>query len=192
MYSNPTEELKISFISNYLLNSFYFKKASLLHKMEDNVMKDPREICGPIAHIYRSHLAYMAKELETYRIGSGQFDFLMVLYHRDGISQETLAKTLKVSKATSARAIQSLEKEGYVYRQRDKNDLRAYRVYLTEKGKEIRAVVLEKLISFVDNLLSDFTPGEKEIFRQLIQKAASKLFDPGFEPPCFDRPDDMK
>jgi DNA-binding MarR family transcriptional regulator len=52
----------------------------------------------------------------------------MVLYIKDGISQEILAKTLKVSKATSTRSIKSLEKEGYVYRQRDKNDLRAYRV----------------------------------------------------------------
>lgn len=155
-------------------------------------MEDPREICGPIAHIYRSHLAYMAKELEAYRIGSGQFDFLMVLYRKDGISQETLAKILKVSKATSTRAIQSLEKEGYVYRQRDENDLRAYRVYLTEKGKEIRGVILEKLISFVDTLLSDFTPEEKESFRQLLQKAAFKLCEPGFEPRAQDRQDDAK
>ena len=155
-------------------------------------MEDPRKIIGPIAHIYRSHLAYMIKELEDYRIGSGQFDFLMVLYHKDGVSQENLAKILKVSKATSTRAIQSLEKEGYVYRQRDENDLRAYKVYLTEKGKEIRSVVLEKLISFVDTLLSDFTPEEKEIFRQLVQKASFKLLEPGFEPPCPDRPGDMK
>ncbi|AKB78271.1 Transcriptional regulator, MarR family [Methanosarcina horonobensis HB-1 = JCM 15518] len=149
-------------------------------------MEDPREICGPIAHIYRSHMAYMAKELEAYGIGSGQFDFLMVLYRKDGISQETLAKILKVSKATSTRAIQSLEKEGYVYRQKDENDLRAYRVYLTEKGKEIRGVVLEKLISFVDTLLSDFTSEEKEIFRLLVRKASLKLCEPGFGPECQD------
>ena len=144
-------------------------------------MEDPREICGPIAHIYRSHLAYMAKELEDYGIGSGQFDFLMVLYRQDGISQETLAKILKVSKATSARAIQSLEKEGYVYRQRDEKDLRAYKVYLTEKGKEMRGVILEKLISFVDALLSDFTPEEKEILRLLIHKAEFQLCERGLE-----------
>lgn len=146
-------------------------------------MEDPREICGPIAHIYRSHLAYMAKELEAYRVGSGQFEFLFVLYHRDGVSQESLAKILAVSKATSTRAIQNLEKEGYLYRQRDENDHRAYRVYLTEKGKEMRGVILEKLNSFVDTLLSDFTPEEKTIFRLLIHKASIKLFDPGFEPP---------
>lgn len=159
--------------------------------MEKSGEIDPREILGPIAHIYRSHLAYMAKELETYGVGSGQFEFLIVLYHSDGVSQEILAKILKVSKATSARAIQSLEKEGYVYRERDENDLRAYRVYLTEKGKEMRDIILKKLISFMDILFSDFTLEEKRIFRLLIHRAEIKFFEPGFESPS-DRPDNMK
>lgn len=154
-------------------------------------MEDPKMLLGPIAHIYRSHLAYMAKELEAYGVGSGQFEFLLFLYHKDGVSQETLAKVLKVSKATSARAIHNLEKEGYVYRQRDENDLRAYRVYLTEKGKEMRDIIFNKLTSFIGVLFSDFTPEEKEIFRLLIHKASIKLFEPGFEPPS-DRPCDMK
>lgn len=149
-------------------------------------MADPREILGSIAIIYRSHLACMSKELEAYKIGSGQFDFLMVLYRKDGISQETIAKTLKVSKATSTRAIKDLEKEGYVYRQRDENDLRAYRVYLTEKGTEVRNVILEKLIFFVDTLLSDFTPEEREILRLLIRKASLKFHDSELKPFVFD------
>jgi DNA-binding MarR family transcriptional regulator len=159
--------------------------------MEKSGEIDPREILGPIAHIYRSHLTYMAKELEAYQVGSGQFEFLLILYHRDGVSQETLAKVLKVSKATSTRAIQSLEKGGYVYRQRDENDLRAYRVYLTEKGKEMRGIILGKLTSFIDILFSDFTLEEKENFRLLIHKASIKLFEPGLEPPSH-RPDNMK
>ena len=154
-------------------------------------MEDPIEILGPIAHIYRSHIAYMAKELEPYRVGNGQFEFLLLLYHKDSVSQETLAKILKVSKATSARAIQNLEKEGYVYRERDESDLRAYRVYLTDKGKEMRNIIFKKLITFTDILFSDFTFEEKEIFRLLIHKAAIKLFEPGFEP-LSDRSDDMR
>lgn len=152
---------------------------------------DPREILGPIAHIYRSNVAYMAKELEAYGVGSGQFEFLLLLYHKDSVSQETLAKMLKVSKATSARAIQNLEKEGYVYRERDETDLRAYRVYLTDKGKEMRNTIFKKLTAFTDILFSDFTFEEKEIFRLLIHKAAIKLFEPGFEPPS-DRSDGME
>jgi DNA-binding MarR family transcriptional regulator len=143
-------------------------------------MDDPRMLLGPIAHIYRSHIAYMAKELEAYRVGSGQFEFLLLLYHKDGVSQETLAKLLKVSKATSARAIQELEKEGFVYRQRDENDHRAYKVYLTEKGKEMRNVIFEKLTSFMEFLFSDFTLEEKEILKLLLRKASIKFFEPEF------------
>jgi len=150
---------------------------------------DPREILGPIAHIYRSNVAHMAKELEAYRVGSGQFEFLLFLYHKDGVSQETIAKTLKVSKATSARAIQSLEEEGYVYREKDESDLRAYKVYLTEKGKEMRDIISKKQTSFISILFSDFTFEEIEIFRLLIHKAVIKLFEPGFEPPS-NRSDD--
>ncbi|AKB53966.1 MULTISPECIES: MarR family winged helix-turn-helix transcriptional regulator [Methanosarcina] len=152
---------------------------------------DPREILGPIAHIYRSNVAYMAKELDAYRVGSGQFEFLMFLYCKDGVSQETIARTLKVSKATSARAIQNLEKEGYVHRERDESDLRAYKVYLTGKGKEMRDIIFKKQTAFISILFSDFTFEEKEIFRLLIHKAVIKLFEPGFEPPS-DRPNDMK
>jgi len=150
---------------------------------------DPREILGPIAHIYRSNVAHMAKELEAYRVGSGQFEFLLFLYHKDGVSQETIAKTLKVSKATSARAIQSLEEEGYVYREKDESDLRAYKVYLTEKGKEMRDIIFKKQTSFISILFSDFTFEEIEIFRLLIHKAVINLFEPGFEPPS-NRSDD--
>lgn len=149
--------------------------------MDDQIM-----LLGPIAHIYRSHIAYMVKELEAYRVGSGQFEFLLFLYHKDGVSQETLAKLLKVSKATSARAIRDLEKEGYVYRQRDEHDNRAYKVYLTEKGKEMRNVIFEKLTSFMDFLFSDFTLEEKEILKLLLRKASIKLFEPGLKPPPAD------
>ncbi|MDP4227826.1 MAG: MarR family transcriptional regulator [Bacteroidota bacterium] len=145
-------------------------------------MEDPRKILGSIAIIYRSYLACMEKELEAYRIRSGQFDFLMVLYRKDGISQDTIAKALKVSKATTTRAIKNLETEGYVYRERDGTDLRAYRVYLTEKGKEVRNVILEKSVYFVDNLLSDFTHEEKEVFRQLVQKASLKFHESELRP----------
>jgi Transcriptional regulators len=152
---------------------------------------DPREILGPIAQTYRSNLAFMTKELEAYRIGSGQFEFLLVLYHEDGVSQETLAKLLKVSKATSARAIQNLVKEGYVYRKRDETDLRAYRVYLTKKGKEMRDIIFKKQTAFIDILFSDFTLEEREIFRLLIHKAAIKLFEPEFKP-SSDRQNNLK
>jgi DNA-binding MarR family transcriptional regulator len=59
-------------------------------------VEDLREICDPIAIIHWNHLANMGKKFKAYRIGTGKFDFLMALYRKDGSSQETLAKILKV------------------------------------------------------------------------------------------------
>lgn len=97
-------------MSNY--SKVFQNEISGVIKIEDKIMVDPREICGPIAIIYRSHLAYMAKELKVYRIGTGQFDFLMVLYRKDGISQENLAKILKVSKQQVPEQSRTWKKKG--------------------------------------------------------------------------------
>ena len=51
------------------------------------------------------------------------------------------------------------------------------RIYLTEKGEKTRDMILEKLISFVNTLLSDFTPKDKENFRRLILKASNKFHE---------------
>jgi hypothetical protein len=50
------------------------------------------------------------------------------------------------------------------------------RFFATEP-KEVRNVILKKSGYFVDNLLSDFTHEEKEVFRQLIQKASLKFHE---------------
>jgi Transcriptional regulators len=151
-------------------------------------MKDPREIFGPITLLYQSQVEFLTKELKEYNIGPSHVEFLMILYHKDGVSQDKIAKTFKVSKATSTRIVQSLEKEGYVYRERDENDSRAYKVYLTEKGKQLKHLILEKMSSFVDTLFFDLTPQEREIFRMLIIKASTKFLDPNIEFPNVDVP----
>ena len=78
---------------------------------------------------------------DPYNISYGQFPFLMALYREDGVNQETIAKRLLFNKATIARAIDKLERGGYVYRIQDEYDGRANRIFLTPKGMEIRPVL---------------------------------------------------
>ena len=98
---------------------------------------DKEFIGKAISYLYRYGQIYIGKKIEPYGIGSGQFPFLMRLYREDGINQESLSDYLKIDKGTTARAIQKLVDEGYVFRQRDEKDRRSYRVFLTEKGKKL-------------------------------------------------------
>lgn len=105
-----------------------------------------------ISYLYRYEQIYIEKKIELYGIGSGQFPFLMRLYREDGINQETLSNYLKIDKGTTARAIQKLVDEGYVFRQRDEKDKRSYRVFLTEKGKKLEPD-MKKIVSEWEDIL---------------------------------------
>jgi DNA-binding MarR family transcriptional regulator len=115
---------------------------------------------------------YIDKKLETYNIGSGQFSFLMRLYHNEGISQGSLAHSLRVDKATSARAIKKLMKEGYVARQRDTADKRAYRIFLTIKGKKMESTIKKISSEVKEIVLSTFPEDEKKLIIKLLKRMA--------------------
>jgi len=120
--------------------------------------------------IYRYSLIHIGNELKPYNIGSGQFNFLMALYYKDGINQETLAQSLKLDKATTARAITKLIKEGYVTRQKDDLDLRAYKIFLTKKAKKMEPIIKKILSGWTKTLLSGFTEDERKLFLDFLKK----------------------
>lgn len=153
-----------------------------VHQPEQN----PVEITAPLSVMFRSHLAYMSAELKSYGFGWGHFEFLMILYHRkEGLSQECLSRVLRVSKATGTRAIGKLESEGYVIREKDKDDRRVSRVYLTDKGRAIQKVIWQKLSEWVDIILADFTFDERQTFKIMLKRACYKAYDLEFSGTSF-------
>jgi DNA-binding MarR family transcriptional regulator len=114
-----------------------------------------------ISYLYRYGQIYIGTKIEPYGIGSGQFPFLMKLYHEDGINQESLSDYLKIDKGTTTRAIQKLVDEGYVFRQRDEKDKRSYRVFLTEKGKKLEPDMRKIVSEWVDILFFGFDDNQR-------------------------------
>jgi DNA-binding MarR family transcriptional regulator len=141
---------------------------------ESNGSSHAKELCGkefigkPISYLYRYEQIYIGKKLEPYGIGSGQFPFLMRLYSEDGINQESLSDYLKIDKGTTARAIQKLVDENYVFRQRDERDRRSYRIFLSEKAKKLEPDMKKIASEWEDILFSSFDDSQrKEITNSL-------------------------
>jgi DNA-binding MarR family transcriptional regulator len=103
--------------------------------------------------------------------------FLLALSWKEGCSQEHLARYLNLSKATATRAIAALEKGGYVYRIKDENDRRIYRVFISEKGKQTVPLIVRTLGEWNRTLLSGFSEEEEETFARLLDKARSNLLE---------------
>lgn len=128
-----------------------------------------------ISQIYRRGGAHLSKELSKYGIGIGQLMFLTQLYRQDGINQEELTEILKIDKGTTARAIKKLEEENFVLRVKDEKDRRAYKVYLTDKAKEIKLEIFNILREWDKSLVSNLTEEETETFTRILKKLSINI-----------------
>ena len=120
--------------------------------------------------LHRLSMREAAHGLKEYGIGSGQIMFLLELYYRDGVRQEELTTLLNIDGANTTRAIAILEEEGYVVRRVDRDDARAYRVYLTDKAEEIKDGLFRLMRDWDEKLLASLTDRERDQFIQLVQK----------------------
>lgn len=127
-----------------------------------------------ISQIHRKGAAYISKGLSDYGIGYGQFMFLIQLYRGDGISQEELAEKLNIDKGTTARAVKKLEEKGLLIRSIDEEDKRAYKIYVTDSGVEIKDKIFSVVKGWEKNLTSNLTSEEKGNIIKLLEKICMK------------------
>jgi len=116
--------------------------------------------------IHLVQLDVIDREMARFGLSRATFGFLAHLYIEDGLRQDQLMRETKVNKSTIARAVQKLEKSGYVIRRPEESDRRVYRVFLTKKAKGVREeimVILEKQ--------------SKKMVRGFSKKRVSELFD---------------
>lgn len=123
--------------------------------------------------IYRYSQHYFNAVLKEYNLGSGQYAFLLNLYNNDGISQGTLTEITKFDKATTARAITKLVSEGYVKREVSETDRREYKLYTTEKAKDIQENLIEIMNQWNQILMKEMTEEEIEFLIKILNKVES-------------------
>nr|WP_249030675.1 MarR family transcriptional regulator [Sporomusa acidovorans] len=127
-----------------------------------------------ISILYRMAQAFFDKHFETFGVGSGRFSYLLYLYRQEGVSQDVMAKHFYVDKATTARAMAKLEELGYIRREEDPVDRRAYLVYLTAKGRDLEPKIRAVLKEWALLLTEDLSPEERDVSYQLLKRMAEK------------------
>lgn len=120
----------------------------------------------------RRNYSESLRELNLY---VGQDNLLTRLWLYDGITQMQLCDHLKCEPPTVSNMVKSLEQNGFIYRERDNQDARVMRIYLTEKGKELEKPVRSKWKQHQENLLYSIKPEERIILRDLIKRMEKNL-----------------
>ena len=115
--------------------------------------------------------------VEFKEIGLSNLQFLYVvrIYEHPGIIAEQLANLIKVDRTTIARAIQRLEKQGYVRREKDPLNKKIKHLYVTEKGKQIYPFIMRENTYSNDTALKGFSDQEAQQLHDYLVRVRQNI-----------------
>ncbi|MEW5921678.1 MAG: MarR family transcriptional regulator [Bacillota bacterium] len=107
-------------------------------------------------NIIRSSRQMVNEDLRPLNLSSAEGNILIHLWTQDReFRQEDIVEQLDISKPAVSRALESLEKKGYVERVKDPSDKRVSLVQLTDKAREIGPQI-EQVYNEVFSIASQF------------------------------------
>lgn len=129
--------------------------------------RKPFMAINDLSRIFHHRLRALADEVginESYR------HLLFHLSRGEGMTQLELARVCRLKPPTISVTLQKMEAEGYVVRKPDENDLRAMRVYLTDKGRQFD-IDSHKVVKALDaQAVKDMTEEEIRTMMELLDK----------------------
>ncbi|MBY5946236.1 MarR family winged helix-turn-helix transcriptional regulator [Photobacterium rosenbergii] len=114
-------------------------------------------------------------ELKKHGLTIALWPTLMCLWEEEGVTQTEISQKSKVENSTTTRTIDKLEKLGLVERQNDPNSRRSFRIFLTEKGRELKSELLPIPVAINEQALSSLDTDEKQQLISLLQKMVKAL-----------------
>ena len=121
------------------------------------------QVCRITGHRVRGHM-------EKIGMHRGQGFALIHLWHKDGMPQRDLARSMHISPASVTNMLQRMERDGWIERRRDEADQRVVRVFAADKAMKMRVEATRVFREIEDELNSVYTPEEQATLKQLLMK----------------------
>jgi len=112
----------------------------------------------------------LEKHVNSVGLHSGQVFVLMELWKTDGQRQIDLAARLNLSPPTVNKILGGLLENDFVTRARYEDDARSTRIFLTQKGIDVRQDLEQAWEALEDQTLLGLTDTEALMLKQLLQK----------------------
>jgi DNA-binding MarR family transcriptional regulator len=124
------------------------------------------------ANAYDTALAERMREED---LSAPRWRMLLRLWVEEQAGNESLSPTQlslaqKVSKNTISSHLRSLEEQELIERELDADDLRQFRIRLTERGRDLVRRTTPGHMSFLNEMAADLSPNEIETLQFLLQK----------------------
>ena len=107
-----------------------------------------------------------------------QFGLLTVLATEGPRSQQDLVEWTRLDRTTMVALVDSLEERGYVRRERNPDDRRAYLLQLTPEGRRMQVRARKVMLGAEDELLGSLNQSERQQLLELLAKVAADIGRP--------------
>lgn len=111
--------------------------------------------------------------LTPFELTPFQWEILDHLWREDRVPISTLTRKLQQLGGTLTGAIDSLEKRGLVYRMRDQQDRRIYRICLTSDGGKLKQKVLPIVKELKEETFECLSDDELRVLSALVDRVIS-------------------
>ncbi len=128
-----------------------------------------------LARVCKAHRGTVGDALAEVGLHVGQEMVLLHLWQKDGLSPSELAGALGVEPPTVTNMLSRMERAGLLERCRDPRDARCTRVYLTEKGRELREPVERRWEVVEERAFAGVTTEEEALLRDLLARLHDNL-----------------
>jgi DNA-binding MarR family transcriptional regulator len=115
--------------------------------------------------------------LEQHDVTIGQWAVLMFLWAKDGLTQTELSRQVAIEDATMVRTIDRMERDGLVRRVRNTHDRRQLNIFLTDKGRSLRDVLVPCALAVNTTAIQDFTDAEQHQLQAFLHRMIAALAD---------------
>src|SRR3989344_416812 len=137
---------------------------------------DPTNSIGYLTRIaFRAFSRALEVRTAPHGVSSGQWRFLRVLWREDGLTQRELPRRVGMREPTTVIALKSLERSGFVTRQKSLEDRRKVHVFLTPEARALEAVLLPAVAEVNAVALAGLTPDEVAVLRKALTQVGRNL-----------------
>lgn len=142
------------------------KKMTIENSVED------WELIAQVCQVYRSLSDNLMVQIDMHR---AQAMLLCRLFLQDGMTQSEIGEQLAIQGATVTNIVQRLEETGLVIRQRDPEDNRLVRVYLTEAGREKERSIVAQFTRLEEAIFLGISEVERALLRRMLRQMLQNM-----------------
>jgi len=104
-----------------------------------------------------------------------QWQVLALVNRNEGINQGGLAELIEVEPITVARMVDRLQDSGLIERRNDPADRRAWKLFLTDRGRSLLRQLQPHGAATAQQMLEGFTTEERAQFSDMLERMRANL-----------------